>query len=213
MTEPPAALESAPLLTLRQVTKSYGRQRVLSIERLDLFRSQTVFLHGRNGSGKSTLLRLLGGIAIPRHGSVKRAPLLRQAPLGFLPQSGGLYGDLTLRQNLQLRRRIYGLRDFPLTKLWYVEELDLERYLDRRVAELSGGFQRLAGLAATLYANPRWLLLDEPLNGVDAHGKGVLKRRFATLAKQLELCVVTAPSVEDDLGCERRIEVREGAIA
>ncbi len=204
--------ENVPLLSLRNVTKSYGPQRVLTIDSLDLHRHERILLHGRNGFGKSTLLRILGGISTLAGGSISRHPLLNKLRLGFLPQVGGLYADLTVRENLHLRRQIYGLTSISPTGVWYVEELRLERYLDRRVSELSGGFQRLAGIAATLHAAPGWLLLDEPLNGVDSKTQELLKERFAELGTRLELCVIAAPSADGDLASTRQIEIRDGRI-
>ena len=204
--------ENAALLSLHDVAKSYGPQRVLKVDSLDLYRHECVLLQGRNGFGKSTLLRVLGGISSVDGGSVSRHPLLSKLRLGFLPQVGGLYGDLTVRENLHLRRRIYGLAKIPPTGVWYVDELGLEGYLDRRVSELSGGFQRLAGIAATLHAAPGWVLLDEPLNGVDSKTRQLLRERFADLCTRLELCVVAAPSAEGDLASTRQIEIRNGEI-
>lgn len=205
--------EDAALLSLRNVVKSYGAERVLAIDHLDLCRHECVLLHGRNGFGKSTLLRILGRISTVASGTVSRHPLLRKLRLGYLPQAGGLYGDLTVGENLHLRRRIHGLPKIPLAGLWYVDELGLERFLRHRVSELSGGFQRLAGIAATLHAAPGWLLLDEPLNGVDDKTQELLRERFARLAPRLELCVVAAPTLDGDLASTRRIEIVNGRIS
>jgi ABC-type multidrug transport system ATPase subunit len=204
--------ESSLLVSLKDVVKHYAGQRVLSIEQLEFHRQEAIFLQGRNGSGKSTLLRLIGGISVAQRGTIFRHPRLSRAPLGFLPQTGGLYADLTVRQNLKMRRRLYGLPDIPLGGLWYIDDLGLGNFLDRRVAELSGGFQRLAAMAVTLHIGPRWLLLDEPLTGVDGAAREILKARLAALAPRLELCVVASPSLDDELVRSRHIEVRSGKI-
>jgi len=204
--------DDVPLLSLRNVTKSYGPQRVLAIDSLDLHRHESILLHGRNGFGKSTLLRILGGISGIASGSISRHPMLSRLRLGYLPQTGGLYADLTVRENLRLRRRLYGLVNMPPDGAWYIEELRLERYLDRRVSELSGGFQRLAGIAATLHSSPGWLLLDEPLNSVDSTAQKILRERFAELAARLELVVIASPDLDSGLASTRRLEIRDGRI-
>lgn len=204
--------EETTLLSLRDVVKSYGTQKVLEIDDLKIQRGQSIALFGGNASGKSTLMRILCGISIVDRGEVFRHPRLERRHLGYLPQSGGLYGDLTLRENLRLRRRLYGLIHFPPEGLWYVDELGLDRFLDRQVSQLSGGYQRLAALATMLHSEPRWLLMDEPLSGVDQRATEVLERRFEKLRKSLELCVVATPSGDRDLGMAERIEVRQGRI-
>jgi len=204
--------EEVPLLSLRNVTKRYGAQTVLLVESLELRRGESILLHGRNGIGKSTLLRILGGISTIDSGDIERHELLRMSRLGFLPQAGGLYADLTVRENLRLRRRVYGLQRIPETGAWYIDELGLEKYLDRCVAELSGGFQRLAGIAATLHVSPRWLLLDEPLTGVDAEARAILKENFTRLIARLDLCVIASPGLDGELGSTRRIEFQNGGI-
>lgn len=204
---------ASALLSLQNVTKTYGRERVLTVDSLELYRHQSVLLHGRNGSGKSTLLRILAGISSVDGGVLSHHPVLKNLRLGFLPQSGGLYSDLTLRENLRVRRRLYGLTDIPPTGLWYIDDLGLSPYLDRQVSQLSGGFQRLSAIAALLHAAPRWLLLDEPLSGVDTDAQALLRERFADLAKRLDLCVVAAPTKEGELVSGHRIVVSEGRIA
>lgn len=204
---------SEPLVVLHDVRKSYGRARVLTIEHLVLQPGRSVLIHGANGSGKSTLLRVLAGISQPDAGRVERAPAIAQGRLGFLPQSGGLYGELSVRANLRLRRRIFGLPDVPLRDAWYLDALDLGPSLDKKVAQLSGGFQRLAAIAATLHIEPDWLLLDEPFNGVDHPRRQVLRERLGEIMGRVALFVVAAPTVEDMLELGATIRVSKGRLA
>ena len=96
--------------------------------------------------------------------------------------------------------------------LWYVADLGLIPFLNRQVAQLSGGFKRLAAMAATLHGEPDWLLLDEPLSGVDDRARQLLREHFKTLTKRLDLLVIAAPSTDQDLGADDRIEIKDGRI-
>src|ERR1700681_4283080 len=97
------------LMVLENVQKSYRGHCVLAIERLVLYSGDRIVVTGGNGSGRSTLMRLLAGVALSDRGGVWRAPELSREILGLVPQSAGLYGELSVEANLHLRRRLYGL--------------------------------------------------------------------------------------------------------
>jgi ABC-type multidrug transport system ATPase subunit len=194
---------SDAVVTLTNVTKSYGRQLVLEIERLELARGACVVLSGANGSGKSTLLRLLAGISRPDTGRVERSHSLRSLVIGYVPQSGGLYDDLPLEQNLQVRRRLFGRLAAPGSSS-VVALLELEPLLKKRFADLSGGYQRLAAVAAAVDVRPSWLLLDEPFSGMDEMKRDHVTTLLSEVRPGLELLVLTMPGSEAfDLPAQR----------
>jgi ABC-type multidrug transport system ATPase subunit len=181
-------------IALERVEKRYGRQRVLTVESLALEAGNRVLITGANGSGKSTLLRLLAGVAFADRGRIIRGSVLARARLGYVPQSGGLYGELSVRENLALRRRLWRRPPASPEAPWYVTELGLADLLDKTPAELSGGFQRLATVAAALHGDPDWLALDEPFYGVDAERRARLLAGLLARAPMPTLLVVAAPS-------------------
>lgn len=179
------------LIELEQVEKRYGGERVLAVESLALGAGERVLIIGANGSGKSTLLRLLAGVSRPDRGRVRRN--LSAATLAYVPQSGGLYSELSMRENLALRRRLWNRIPMPPESAWYIHDLGLEPLLDKTPTELSGGFQRLAAVAAALHVEPDWLLLDEPFYGLDSERRDRLVAGLRELAGSLGLLVITAP--------------------
>jgi len=198
-------------LGLEGVEKSYGRRRVLSVDALSLEAGDRVLIAGTNGSGKSTLLRLIAGVASPDRGRIIRSAALA-GKLGYVPQSGGLYGELSIRENLKLRRLLWRLPPSAPEGMWYVEGLGLHELLDRTPAELSGGFQRLAAVAAALHAEPDWLLLDEPFSGVDAGRRARLVEGLLNVGKTMPLLVVTAPAADEFPEPTLIVEVESGSI-
>jgi ABC-2 type transport system ATP-binding protein len=128
-------------------------------------------LLGPNGSGKTTSIRLLQGALAPTTGWVSLlgqevngphyADARRQC--GIVPQSAGMYADLTTAEYLELARRLYGRGDVASA----IGAFGLAEHRDKRLAQLSGGFQRRVVVAAALLSEPAVLLLDEPTVGLD----------------------------------------------
>jgi ABC-type multidrug transport system ATPase subunit len=201
------------LIRLEAIGKRYGHQSVLQIDRLAFYEGDRIILTGPNGSGKSTLLKLLAGVAPVDGGRICWARDLRDCVVGYVPQSGGLYGDLTVEENLHVRLGLHGMKPTDLRRLRHVRTLGLLSVLGKRFAELSGGYQRLATIAAALVVEPAWLLLDEPFSGMDQHFQGVVSRQLADPQRRTRLSVLAAPTPDPHLEVNRVIEIENGRIA
>ncbi|MCC7341129.1 MAG: ABC transporter ATP-binding protein [Bryobacterales bacterium] len=133
---------------------------------------QCVALLGRNGAGKTTLLRLAAGIQTPSEGAlevfgaVPEKPATRRA-IGFLGHGSGLYDELSAEENLMLAARVYGIPDASGVARQWLERVDLQRLARSRPGEFSRGMRQRLALARVLLAQPKLLLLDEPLTALD----------------------------------------------
>lgn len=161
-------------IELRGLAKEYGVVRALSDVSLDVPEATVGRIAGPNGAGKSTLLRVAAGLTRPTSGTVR---LLGHDPfhsrgvavrgeVGWLGAGAGLYGDLTVDENLRFAARLSSTD--PERVDWAVDRFGLAPVRGRRVRLLSQGFRRRAGLARAFLPGPRLLLLDEPWNGLDA---------------------------------------------
>jgi ABC-2 type transport system ATP-binding protein len=202
-----------PVISLNCVEKFYGRVRVLSVPRLDLALDARVALSGPNGSGKSTLLRLIAGICLPTKGTVERDASRLGLRIGYVPQAGGLTDELSLEQNLDQRRRLCGLDKDPEAKEQVLARAGLVDSRAKRFSELSGGRQRLAALAAALYTDPSWLLIDEPFAGVDHSRRAEIEQLIDERAPRTRLVIVTSPeSNEFPFAASQIIFLKDGNL-
>jgi ABC-2 type transport system ATP-binding protein len=151
---------------------------VLAVDRLELrvSRGELYAFLGLNGAGKSTTIRMLLGMIAPTSGAaellgtrVRSSATSLWARVGSLVETATAYPDLTVRENLEVARRLNGVRDAASVER-VIEQLSLGPYRDRRAGVLSlGNLQRLA-LARALLHEPELLILDEPANALDPAG-------------------------------------------
>jgi branched-chain amino acid transport system ATP-binding protein len=164
------------MLEVRDLHASYGLSQVLFGVSLDVEEGHALCLLGRNGVGKTTTLRSLVGLTPPRTGRVVfdgtditgwEPYRVTRRGIGFVPQERRLFGDLTVRENLEVARRASA----PGVAAWTVERVYaafpiLARLDRRRAGHLSGGEQQMLAVGRALMGNPRLLVLDEPSEGL-----------------------------------------------
>ncbi len=157
-------MSGTPLLVAENVSKRFGRKRVLVDASLAAWPGQIVAVLGENGSGKSTLLNILAGTIAADRGGVRRA-----GAIGYCPQDCVLYPHLTPDEHFELFGSAYGLARTRARAR--ADELcdTLAFGVHRRtqVQHLSGGTRQKLNLSLAILHNPPVLLLDEPYSGFD----------------------------------------------
>ncbi|HET9758065.1 MAG TPA: ABC transporter ATP-binding protein [Candidatus Limnocylindrales bacterium] len=199
-----------------RLTKLY-RGNVLAVDRLDLQvrRGEIYAFLGLNGAGKSTTIRMLLGMVRPSAGHAElfgqrvhggATDLWRR--VGHLVESATAYPELTVRENLDIARRLAGMRDAAAVDR-VIERLALEPYAERRASTLSlGNLQRLA-LARALLPAPELLVLDEPANGLDPAGVIEIRELLRGLAADAGVTVFMSSHI---LGEVDRLATRIGIV-
>ncbi len=171
------------------VTKRYGDVLALDDVRLEVRPGEVYALLGLNGAGKTTLIRVLLGMVRPTSGEVRVlgapvGPGARRpwADVGHLVESATAYPSLTVRENLDVVRRLHRLPDRRGVGT-VIDRLGLGPWADRRAGSLSLGNAQRLGLAKALLHRPSLLVLDEPVNGLDPAGVVEVRDLLVSLAR------------------------------
>lgn len=155
-----AAEGSPPLVVAEGVWRSFGRKVVLRDVSLDVGPGEVVLLLGPNGAGKSTLLRVLAGLLRPSRGRVER-----RGRVGMVAHHSMLYDALTAEENLRFFARLRGVEAGRVGEV--LARVGLEARARDRVGSFSRGMVQRLAIGCALLGDPRILLLDEPLSGLD----------------------------------------------
>lgn len=169
----------------RGLVKRYGTRAALSGCDLRVRRGEVFGLVGANGGSKTTILRIMAGLLQPDAGACAvfgEAPARVRSRIGYLAQGQGLYGHLTVAENLQVRAMLFGMADVARAVAAALHRFGLSPYAGTRLDQLSGGWARRAGFVAALIHGPELLLLDEPTTGLDAVARQGVWRHVLQLA-------------------------------
>jgi ABC-2 type transport system ATP-binding protein len=178
------------MIDVAGLTKLYGSLAAVQDLSFNVAPGEILGLVGPNGAGKTTTLRSLAGIIPPTAGSIAIAghdlrtdPLPAKALLAFIPDEPHLFDYLTVREHLQFVCRLYRRADGLARIDPLLEELELGDKQDALASELSRGMKQKLAIACGLVHDPRVLMLDEPLTGLDPVGIRRMKRTIALRAQ------------------------------
>ncbi|NLN92268.1 MAG: ABC transporter ATP-binding protein [Candidatus Hydrogenedens sp.] len=146
---------------------------------------------GRNGAGKTTAIKLLTGLIRASRGGAEifgkdsRLPDAR-AHIGYLPEHPYFYEYLTPRESLEFYAELRGVEKSRRKSEWLriSEMLDLDEFADRRIRGFSKGMRQRVGLAVSLIGDPPLLILDEPMSGLDPHGRRMVRELMLRLRSE-----------------------------
>jgi ABC-2 type transport system ATP-binding protein len=178
------------IISVRNLTRRFGGLTAVDHLNLEIARGEIFGLVGPDGAGKTTTLRLLCGLMDPSEGQalvagqdVSRNVNAVKDRIGYMAQRFGLYGDLTVEENMDFYADLFGIvgveREELRTKLLRMTRM--EPFRERPAGKLSGGMKQKLALMCTLLHHPQILFLDEPTNGVDP----VSRRDFWAILYQL----------------------------
>lgn len=190
------------MISLQNISKSFGNQTVLKNINLTVDAGETLALLGLSGSGKTTLLRLINQLEKPDSGTIliENQPIQHQniltlrRKMGYVIQQGGLFPHYSVLENIGVVPRLLGWSNAAIKEraeeLLLKLHLDPSTYLYKMPHQLSGGQQQRIGIARALAANPPVLLMDEPFGALDPITRTDIRHEFLHLDELKEKTII-----------------------
>ena len=199
------------LLRLEKISVYFGKRKILEDLNLSLNQGEILGLLGPNGVGKSTIFNIIIGLLKPNYGSVfiekknvTQEPIFYRTSnykIGYVPQHGGYFHDLTLRENLKAISEVVikekKLRDEKIDLL--ISKFELEPLQNIKAEFLSGGQKKRLVISLALLSNPKILLLDEPFAALDIMTIKNLQQIIVDLQTQHNISIILCDHQARDL--------------
>ena len=181
-----------PIITIKNLSKSYGNKEVLKDINLEVYRGEVIGYIGPNGAGKSTTVKIMLGLIGEYDGEInilgqdiKKEGIDYKRKIGYVPETGDIYENLTAREYLTFIGELYGMdyeeADVKAERL--MELFGIKDVYDSRISSYSKGMRQKTLIISALINDPDILFLDEPLSGIDENSVRVFKEVLAELAK------------------------------
>lgn len=190
------------VLKTENISKVYGNHKVVNRVCMHVKKGAIYGFIGKNGAGKTTFMRMVAGLAAPAEGSMElfgSQDLEKQRiRIGGLIENPGVFANMTARENLEVLRRQFGIADKDaVTKLLeFVGLLDTGK---KKVKNFSMGMKQRLGIAISLFRNPDFLILDEPINGLDPEGIIEIRELILKLNKEKNITILISSHILGEL--------------
>jgi lipooligosaccharide transport system ATP-binding protein len=217
------AAPQLPLVHARGLVKRFGEITAVDGVDFDVRRGEAFGFLGPNGAGKTSTMRMVGCVSPPSGGTLRILDLDPvadgadiRARLGVVPQQDTLDMELTVRENIVIYGRYFGLPRHELGRRAdeLLEFVQLNERADSKVEPLSGGMKRRLTIARSLVNDPAVLLLDEPTTGLDPQARHtVWDRLFRLKQRGVTLILTTHYMDEAEQLCDRLVVMDKGKIA
>lgn len=213
---------STPVIALDHLVKSFALANAVNGISLSVAKGEVVGLLGGNGAGKTTTIGMIMGLVTPSSGSVRvfgvnmvdrRYEVLHR--MNFESPYVDMPHRLTVRQNLDVFARLYGVEHASDRIRELAESLDLTDFIDRAAGQLSAGQKTRVALAKALINDPELLLLDEPTASLDPDTADWIRTRLETFRTRRNATILLASHnmAEVERLCDRVIIMKKGQIA
>ena len=206
------------MIEVENLEKKFGKIKVLKGVSFSAEAGEPITLLGPNGAGKTTLMRILCGYLTFDGGTVKidgaEYPLMRNDILrkvGYMPENSPLYTDMTVAEYLHFTARVFNMKSSEFADAFQktVEGLELASVIHQKTGTLSKGYKRRVGIASVLLHSPKYVILDEPTEGLDPNQKIVVRKYLKKYAEN-NLVLISTHLLEEAEALNSRILLLSG---
>lgn len=193
------------ILKTYNITKKYGNQIAVNNVNMTIKKGDIYGFIGQNGAGKTTLIRLITGLIHKTNGDIELLGASSENELnkartmvGSLIETPSFYNNMTARENLEVSRRI---RNIPGNKCVdeVLELVGLKNIEKKKVKNFSLGMKQRLGIANAIMGNPRLLILDEPINGLDPMGIVEIRELLKKINKEKDMTILISSHILSEL--------------
>lgn len=193
------------ILKTYNITKKYGNQIAVNNVNMTIKKGEIYGFIGQNGAGKTTLIRLITGLIHKTNGDIELLGASSEnelnksrAMVGSLIETPSFYNNMTARENLEVSRRI---RNIPGNKCVdeVLELVGLKNIEKKKVKNFSLGMKQRLGIANAIMGNPRLLILDEPINGLDPMGIVEIRELLKKINKEKDMTILISSHILSEL--------------
>ena len=209
-------------IQIKNLSKVFKKNLAVDKINFDIQKNKTVGLLGPNGCGKTTSIGMMLGLIKPSEGEIiidnknlesfKRDEILNR--INFCSPYIELPKKLTVRQNLEVYGRLYGVKNLSERILEISEDLDIKKFFRRKTGELSSGQKNRVSLAKSLINKPKILFLDEPTASLDPDIGDFVRKYIEEYKKKNKISILLASHnmKEVEMLCDQVIMMKEGKI-
>ena len=209
------------MIKVKNLCKSYGEVEAVKTINFELNDGEVVGFLGANGAGKSTTLKIITGYLTPTSGtvSIQGKNILTNAheiqkEIGYLPELNPLYGEMRVYDLLHFTAQIRNIsgNNFKKSLARVVEQCGLQGVIHKNISECSKGYKQRIGLACAMIHNPKILILDEPVTGLDPNQIVEIRTLIKTLGKEKLVLMSSHILQEIQATVNRIIIINKGEI-
>lgn len=190
------------VLVTEDVTKVYGKHKAVNRVSMHVEKGAIYGFIGKNGAGKTTFMRMVAGLAAPTMGQMElfgsKELEKQRIRIGTLIENPGAFGNMTARENLETVRRQFGITDKHAVEEM-LEFVGLAGTGKKKVKNFSMGMKQRLGIGIALFRNPDFLILDEPINGLDPEGIIEIRELLLKLNREREITILISSHILGEL--------------
>ncbi len=190
------------VLKTENISKVYGTHRAVNRINMHIEKGAIYGFIGKNGAGKTTFMRMVAGLATPTEGSMElfgSKDLEKQRKrMGTLIEHSGVYNNMTAKENLEIVRRNLGITEKNAVDEM-LEFVGLGNTAKKKVKNFSMGMKQRLGIAISLLCNPDFLILDEPINGLDPEGIREIRELLLKLNRERGITILISSHILGEL--------------